>query len=145
MVGVVAARPDTLCVVDFLDFARRYPRAAHAVVRGIVKFREALPREINDPHGWPRLARCGDVRGDPRKVRAVAREVYSDLIGVEDSSRRISGDGWQPRMTVRQRFPRGEKDLEPLVTEVCNEAAPDARPFSILWQRFVRELRLDAR
>lgn len=82
------------------------------------------------------------MRGNPRKVRAVAREVYSELLGVQDSARRIGGPSWQPRMTVEERFPRGVDDVEGLVTDVCNESAPDERPFSVLSRQFVSELGL---
>ncbi len=73
---------------------------------------------------------------------AVAREVYSDLVGLEDSERRVNGESWQPRTSVKQRFPGGRKDLEPFVTEVCHDADADAKPFWILWDRFARELGL---
>ena len=82
------------------------------------------------------------MREDPRKVRAVAREVYRDLLGLEDSERRINGEGWEPKMSVKQRFPRGGSGIEPFVTELCDDAAPQAKPFWILWDRFARELGL---
>src|SRR5438132_216600 len=82
------------------------------------------------------LVSCGDVREDAQKVRAVAREVYSDLVGLEDSSRSIHGERWQPRTPVKQRFPNGGSDLEPLVLEACRDAAPDVKPFGVLWARF---------
>jgi hypothetical protein len=128
--------------MDFPDFAMRHPRAARAAVRTVVKFREVLPETLSDPHGWPRMARCADVEGDPRKVRAVAREVYSDLVGLEDSHRRIDGDRWEPTTSVEQRFPRGGKDLESFVAEACREGVPDAKPFWIVWDRIAREVGL---
>jgi hypothetical protein len=128
-------------LVDFPEFAKRHPRTARAIVRAVVRVRIALPEELRDPQ-WARLLTCAGVREDRRKARAVAREVYSDLIGLEDSCRRIGGDGWQPRMTVEQRFPHGENDVEPLVLEVCDAASAEATPFSILWSRFVGELEL---
>jgi hypothetical protein len=129
-------------LVDFLEFAKRHPRAARATVRAVVKLREVLPDAVSDPRGWPRMASCADVRGDPRKVRAVAREVYSDLVGLEESEHRINGESGQPRTSVKQRFPGGGKDLEPFVTQVCHDAAPETKPFGVLWRRFARELGL---
>jgi hypothetical protein len=69
----------TLRRMDFLDFAKRHPRAARAVVGTVVKFREALPEAISDPHGWARMASCADVTGDSKKVRAVARRCTATL------------------------------------------------------------------
>jgi hypothetical protein len=68
--------------------------------------------------------------------------VYSDLVGLEESNRRIEGDRWQPAMTVKQRFPRGGKDLEPFVAEACRAGIPDAKPFHIVWVRIAEELGL---
>lgn len=107
-----------------------------------MKFRQVLPEAVSDPHGWPRMASCADVAGDPRKVRAVAREVYSELVGLEDSHRRIEGGRWEPATSVEQRFPRGGKEVEPLVAEVCRDGVPDAKPFGIVWDRIARELGL---
>jgi hypothetical protein len=70
-----AVGPVPLRQMDFPEFAKRHPRAVRAAVRAVVKFREVLPESLSDPHGWPRMASCSDVAGDPRKVRAVAREV----------------------------------------------------------------------
>jgi hypothetical protein len=128
--------------MDFPDFAKRHPRAARVAVRTVVKFREVLPEALSDPHGWPRMASCADVAGDPRKVRAVARKVYSELVGLEDSHRRIEGDRWGPATSVEQRFPRGEKDLEPFVAEACRDGDSDAKPFWMVWDRMARELGL---
>jgi hypothetical protein len=88
------------------------------------------------------MATCADVAGDPRKVRAVAREVYSELVGLEDSNRRIEGDRWEPATSVAQRFPRGGKDLEPFVAEACRDGVPDAKPFWMVWPRIAEELGL---
>ena len=133
----VAFRP-----MDFLDFAKRHPRAARAILRPIVKFRAVVPEALGDPHGWPRMASCANVGTDPRKVRAVAREVYSDLVGLEESHRRIEGGRWEPATSVEQRFPGGGKDLEPFVAEVCRDGVPEEKPFWIVWDRIARELGL---
>ena len=125
--------------MDYPEFAKRHPRVARAAVRTIVKVREVLPEAVSDPHGWPRVASCADVAGDPTKVRAVAQEVYSDLVGLEDSHRRIEGGRWEPGTSVEQRFPGGGKDLEPFVIEACRDGAPDAKPFKIVWRRFAHE------
>ena len=101
-----------------------------------------LPQALSDPHGWPRVASCADVGGDQRKVRAVAREVYSDLVGLEDSKRRVEDAGWEPLMSVAQRYPQGGKELEPFVIEACRDGASDATPFGIVWDRIARELGL---
>jgi hypothetical protein len=120
----------------------KHPRAARAVLGTVVKLREVLPEALSDPHGWPRLASCGDVARDPRKVRAVAREIYSDLEGLEDSRRRIEGEDWKPITSVEQRFPRGAKDLESVVADTCRDLDSEAKPFQIIWSRVSRELGL---
>jgi hypothetical protein len=129
-----------VALVDFPEFAKRHPRSARAIVRSVVRLRMALPEELRDPHGWPRLASCADVQGDSRKVAAVAREVYSDLCGLEDSRRSITGR--TSTISVKDRFPDGGKDLEQTVAEICREAAPDAKPFWVAWDRIGRELEL---
>jgi hypothetical protein len=89
------------------------------------------------------MASCADVAGDPGKVRAVAREVYIDLVGLEESNRRIDGESLKkPVTSVEQRFPGGGKDPEMFVTEACHDAAPDAKPVWVLWEWFARELGL---
>jgi hypothetical protein len=131
------------CPMDYLEFAKRHPRTARAVMATVRKVNEVIPETARDPHGWPRMASCADVDGDPRKVRAVAREVYIDLVGLEDSNHRIDGERWEkPETSVERRFPGGGKDLEMFVTEVCHDAAPDAKPFWVLRHRFARELGL---
>jgi hypothetical protein len=129
--------------MDYLEFATRHPRTARAVMATVRKVNEVLPETVRDPHGWPRMASCADVAEDPRKVRAVAREVYTELLGYEDSKRRGEGDRWEkPATSVEHRFRRGGKDLEPFVAETCRAGAPDAKPFGIVLDRLARELGL---
>jgi hypothetical protein len=126
--------------VDFLEFNKRHPRVARAVVGAILMVRKAAGNP--DPHGRPRLWTCADVRRDPHKVIAVAREAYSDLVGLEDSERRINRTSWQPATSVKLRFPGGSRDLEPFVADACREGDSEARPFGIVCDRFQRELGL---
>jgi hypothetical protein len=129
-------------LVDFPEFAKRHPRVARAMVGAIVTVRKAVGNP--DPHGRPRLWTCADVGRNPRKVSAVAREVYSDLLGLEDSERRINGASWEPTTPVKVRFPGGFQDVEPFVAEACRDGDQEARPFGIVWHRFVEELGLES-
>lgn len=126
--------------MDFLEFKKRHPRVARAVVGAILTVRKAVGNP--DPHGRPRLWTCADVGANRRKVSAVAREAYSDLVGLEDSERRINGTSWQPATTVKLRFPGGSRDLESYVAEACSDGDSEARPFGIVCDRFQRELGL---
>lgn len=111
--------------------ARLFIRAAQTVVVAGVRLRGGLPI----------VATCADVRRSRRKLREVARAVHDELVGMEESHRRIYGSasGLTP---VAERFPGGWRDVEPLVLEACARAAPDDRPYSLTLRPLTTELGL---
>ena len=89
--------------------------------------------------GPPEAATCADVQASRRKLKEVAQAVYNELVGMEESYRRIHGsaDGLTP---VAERFPRGWQEVEPLVLEACARSRPDDRPYSLTLMPLMTEL-----
>jgi hypothetical protein len=89
--------------------------------------------------GMPETATCADVVQNPRKREMVAKAVYEELVGMEESERRIHGDLACNR-PVAERFPRGYKEVEPLVEEACDESSVTS-PYSTTLRRIREELK----
>ncbi len=89
--------------------------------------------------GMPETATCQDVLQDHRKRKMVAKAVYEELIGMEESERRIHGDLLLWR-TVAERFPGGHEEVEPLVEEACDGSSTTS-PYSTTLQRIRAELK----
>jgi hypothetical protein len=81
--------------------------------------------------GMPETATCAEVLRSHGKRKMVAKAVYEELVGMDESARRIHGHlNTRP---VTERFPGGYREVEPLVEAVCRE--PDAKPYAAtLWQ-----------
>jgi hypothetical protein len=80
--------------------------------------------------GSPQRATCAEVQRSTRRLREVARAIHDELVGMEDSFRRV---GCERELTaVAERFPRGARDIEALVLEACSAAAPGDRPYRIV-------------
>jgi hypothetical protein len=91
--------------------------------------------------GMPETFTCGDVLESNRKLRLVARAVYEELVGLEESQRRIHGDG--PAIgSVADRFPRGAREVEPLVRAACEGATPADKALIVVFGPLKRELGL---
>jgi hypothetical protein len=86
--------------------------------------------------GMPETATCDDVLRSHRKREMVARAVYEELVGMEESERRIHG--CQFTTPVAERFPGGYKEVEPLVEEACSESG--AKPYGATLERIREEL-----
>jgi hypothetical protein len=85
----------------------------------------------------PETATCNDVLRSCRKREMVARAVYEEIVGMEESERRIRG---RLKFTspVEERFPGGYKEVEPLVEEACSELG--AKPYGATLERIREEL-----
>jgi hypothetical protein len=105
---------------QFSPVARLYMRAAQTAMLSYERLRG----------GPPEVATCADVRRSKRKLREVARAVYDELLGMEESLRRVNGsdEGITP---VAKRFPGGWREVEPLVLEACKRVGSDDRPYSL--------------
>ena len=68
----------------------------------------------------------------------VARAVYEELVGMEESEHRIHGEFEFTRL-VAERFPGGYKEVEPLVEEVCSESG--TKPYVATLERIRKELK----
>jgi hypothetical protein len=88
--------------------------------------------------GMPETATCDDVLRSHRKREMVARAVYEELEGMEESERRIHGSLESTRR-VAERFPGGYKEVEPLVEEACSESG--AKPYGATLERIREELK----
>jgi len=88
--------------------------------------------------GMAETATCADVLGDPGKRRMVAKAVYEELVGMEESGRRIHG-GLEFNMQVTERFPLGYKEVEALVEDSCDGSSADL-PYSTTLRRIREEL-----
>jgi hypothetical protein len=86
----------------------------------------------------PEAAPGAEVLQEPKKLRAVARRVYDELVGLEEAQRKIHGPAM--KMTpVTQRFPGGYREVESQVRAMCR-TSPNERPFGATWTRLAREL-----
>ena len=100
--------------------ARLFMRAARAVVVANVRLRGGIPE----------VATCADVQRSKRKRREVAKAVHDELVGREDSMRRLRS--WNAGMTpVAARFPGGWRDVEPLVLEACESSGCEERTYGL--------------
>jgi hypothetical protein len=88
--------------------------------------------------GMPETATCADVLRKPRKREMVAKAVYEELIGMEESELRIDGCLKFTR-PVAERFPGGYKEVEPLVEEACRSES-SAKPYGATLERIREEL-----
>jgi hypothetical protein len=91
--------------------------------------------------GMPETFTCLDVLQSDRKLRLVAQAVYDELVGLEESLRRIDGDG-AAIGSVAGRFPRGATEVEPVVRAACERAAPADNAVVVTFVPLGRELRL---
>jgi hypothetical protein len=86
----------------------------------------------------PETATREDVLRSPAKRRMVAKAVYEELVGMQESERRIHG-GPGSAMRVEDRFPGGYKEVEPLVEQAAR--GPDAgSPYTVTVRRIGEEL-----
>ena len=85
----------------------------------------------------PETATCADVLRSRSKRAMVARAVYEELVGMEESERRIHGSSASTR-SVAERFPGGYKEVKPLVEEACSESG--AKPYLATLMRIRAEL-----
>jgi hypothetical protein len=115
----------------FGPVARAYLRAGQTAMLAFERLRG----------GPPEVATCADVRRSNRKLKEVARAVYNELVGMEESHRRIYGsaEGLTP---VALRFPRGWREVEPLVLDGCARSKPDDQPYSLTLRPLATELGL---
>ena len=88
--------------------------------------------------GMPETATCADVLRSPRKREMVAKAVYEELVGLEESERRIDG-GLEFTRPVAERFPGGYKEVEPLVEEACRSESGN-KPYGATFDRIREEL-----
>ena len=72
-------------------------------------------------------------------IREVARAVYDELVGMEESLCRTRGSD-QGITPVAERFPGGSREVEPLVLEACASAKADDRPYLLTVSPLGREL-----
>jgi len=87
--------------------------------------------------GMPETAPCADVLRNHRKRAMVAKAVYEELIGMEESELRI--EGCLRCRPVAERFPGGYKEVEPLVEDACRSES-GAKPYVATLLRIRKEL-----
>jgi len=88
--------------------------------------------------GTPESATREDVLRSPAKRRMVAKSVYEELVGMQESE--IRAEGQRSMRPVEDRFPGGCADVEPLVEEAASEPG-DGRPRSVTLRRIRTELK----
>lgn len=84
----------------------------------------------------PETATRKDVLSSRSKRAMVARAVYEELVGMEESERRIHGGLHGTPVAVR--FPGGYREIEPLVVDVSKGPGEDS-PYSATLQQLRRE------
>jgi hypothetical protein len=122
-------------VERFSRYLREHPRAARAY-RGAIRSLAAIRGDL----GVPKAATSAEVLHDSNTLRRVASAVYDELVGLEESQRKIHGPG--KKMTpVRERFPGGPEEVAPYVRATCT-SRPDRNPFAATWTQLADELGL---
>jgi hypothetical protein len=110
-----------------------HPPLARAASRATQTFSLARVRTV----GMPETSTCEDVLRSATKRRMVAKAVYEELVGMQESEIKIEGRSSMRR--VEDRFPGGRADVEQLVKEAASE--PGARsPYSVTLRRVREEL-----
>jgi hypothetical protein len=85
----------------------------------------------------PETATREDVLRSPTKRRMVAKAVYEELVGMQESEIKIEGRSSMRR--VEDRFPGGHADVEPLVEKAASESG-DRSPYGVTLRRIREEL-----
>jgi hypothetical protein len=116
-----------------LDYLRTHPHAQRTH-RWLVWSLAAIRGDLG---GQPETATSAEVLRDPRKLQVVAKRVHDELVGLEESQRRV--DPLRKLTPVAERFPGGYRELEAHVLASCRDS-PGERPFSATWTRLAREL-----
>jgi hypothetical protein len=130
-------RADTVIRVGdprWVAYFREHPRVLQ-VYRGIIWSLAAIRGDLGVQ---PEATTSAEVLEDPRKLRAVARAIYDELVGLEESWRNISGP--ERKMTpVKQRFPGGYNEVEPHVLATCRRW-PHEPPWGATFTQLAHEL-----
>lgn len=116
----------------------RFGPAAQLLIRAA---QTAMVANVRLRGGIPEVATCSDIQRSRSKLREVARALHEELVGMEESLRRVSGSD-EGIAAVAARFPGGWRELEPLVLDACASAdagsdplladAPPAEPRALL-------------
>jgi hypothetical protein len=89
--------------------------------------------------GMPEMATREDVLRSPAKRKMVAKAVYDELVGMQESECRIHGGKGHTR-PVEDHFPGGYKEVEPLVEQAATSRPDAGSPSTVTLRRIGKEL-----
>jgi len=125
-------RPITRYLLD-------HPRLLRAALRPVAAARLAHLRAF----GMPETTTREDVLQSSAKRKMVAKAVYEELFGRQESERKING-GKDHSRRVEDRFPGGYTEIEPIVEDLAR-AGDDNLPYRAALRRIDKELKREHR